>query len=68
MPVGGGDVSRIGSPDVHVSCFNMAEDAARGSSRNSQVSSRRPLCRCVLDCYWVGSLDFNFLENKGVVH
>ena len=21
-----------------------------------------------LDCYWVGSLDFNFLGNKGVFH
>ena len=22
----------------------------------------------LLDCYWVGSLDFNFLGNKGVSH
>ena len=31
---------------------------------------RRSACfsRYVLDCYWVGSLDFNFLENQGVFH
>ena len=22
----------------------------------------------ILDCYWVGSLGFNFLGNKGVLH
>ena len=37
------------------------------SFREKALSLQR-ICNIFLDCYWVGSLDFNFFKNKGGFH
>ena len=41
---------------------------AQGYGSLQWLRSQRPNARPILDCYWVGSLDFNFLGNTGVFH
>ena len=50
--------------------FFFCSETQKGSSLAGLRCPSYPLTRWnpPLDCYWVGSLDFNFLGNKGVFH
>ena len=45
-----------------------ASEMPDGSEEVSRTSRKRPDLPSCLDCYWVGSLDVNFLGNEGVFH
>ena len=48
-----------GSDDV-----GFGAERSMGDAKDSPVETARALGLLLLDCSWVGSLDFNFLGNK----
>ena len=56
----------------HKPCHDSTAQVSLGSVRSGAIFFREDgqtqLKFGFLDCCWVGSLDFNFLESQGVVH
>ena len=61
--------SREGSEILAINGVKGDVEAMRCElEERSQSGDRKMGVCCFLDCYWVGSLDFNFLGNRGVFH
>ena len=48
--------------------LNHAEVLGSSAERCVGLEHKRLTVVSCLDCYWVGSLDFNFVRNQGVFH